>query len=379
MIERARDDRHRFLSSPGKFERGSVKLRIALVGCGKVADQHVGEIQKLNNACVVAVCDRELLMAEQLAVRCGIAKHYSDFDRMLEETRPDVVHVTTPPQSHILLATKALDFGCHVLVEKPLALDRADAEHFIDHVLRSGRKMTVGYTYYFDPICRLMRQMITSGKVGEIVHVESILGYDLSGPFGEPILVDPDHWVRQLPGQLLHNVIDHLVNKITEFVTDDAPTIYAHAFPRIDVRDFPDELRIMILGENTSGYATFSSHARPLAHTLTVCGTRNTLHLDLISGCLTSSSTPSLPGAIGRLSCTFGQAGQYFLQGARNVARFARSEYQYFAGLNFLFSAFYDSIIHDTPVPIPYTEILRVSACMDEIFGQLRRSPLLVL
>jgi len=94
---------------------------------------------------------------------------------------------------------------------------------------------------------------------------------------------------------------------------------------------------------------------------------------------MTFSSTPQLPGTIGRLSCAFGQAGQYFFQGARNVVRFARSEYQYFAGLNFLFLAFYDSIIHDTPVPIPYNEILRVSACMDEIFDQLRRSPSPVL
>jgi predicted dehydrogenase len=352
-----------------------VKLRVALVGCGKVADQHVGEIHKLDNASVVAVCDRELLMAEQLAVRCGIANYYSDFDRMLEETKPDVVHVTTPPQSHVALATRALDFGCHVLVEKPLALDGASAQRFIDHVIRSGRKMTVGYTYYFDPVCRRMREMLREGFVGEVVHVESVLGYDLSGPFGEPILADGDHWVRQLPGQLFHNVIDHLVNKITEFVIDDRPTILAHALPRISAGDFPDELRIMILGENVSGYATFSSHARPLAHFLTVFGTRNTLHMDLVSGCMTSSSKPALPGAVGRLSCAFGQARQYFFQGARNVARFARSEYQYFAGLNFLFSAFYNSIIHDAPVPIPYSEILRVSACMDEIFDQLRRSP----
>ncbi len=356
-----------------------LKLRIALVGCGKVADQHVGEIQKLNNACVFAVCDREPLMAEQLAVRYGIAKYYSDFDRMLEETKPDVVHVTTPPQSHILLATRALDFGCHVLVEKPLALDRAAAEHLINHVVRSGRKMTIGYTYYFDPICRLMRRLIRGGVVGEIVHVESVFGYDLSGPFGEPILSDREHWVRQLPGKLFHNVIDHLLTKLTEFITDDRPTIHAHALPTTNTHDFPDELRIMILGRRTSGYATFSAHARPIAHSLTVFGTRNTLHLDLVSGCMTFSSTPQLPGTIGRLSCAFGQAGQYFFQGARNVVRFARSEYQYFAGLNFLFLAFYDSIIHDTPVPIPYNEILRVSACMDEIFDQLRRSPSPVL
>ena len=60
-----------------------MKLNVALVGCGKVADQHVSEIKKLRNADLVAVCDTELLMAEQLAGRYDIPAYYSDFDGML--------------------------------------------------------------------------------------------------------------------------------------------------------------------------------------------------------------------------------------------------------------------------------------------------------
>src|SRR5215469_14054190 len=137
-------------------------LKVALVGCGKVADQHVREIRKLRNALLMAVCDQEPLMAEQLAFRYNIARHYADFDRMLEETRPDVVHVNTPPQTHLRLSAKALDAGCHIFVEKPLAVDSTDAKYLIDYTERKNRKLTIGYTYYFDPVMIALRQIVES-------------------------------------------------------------------------------------------------------------------------------------------------------------------------------------------------------------------------
>jgi ornithine cyclodeaminase/alanine dehydrogenase-like protein (mu-crystallin family) len=78
---------------------GRPKLKVVIVGCGKIADAHVEEVGKVTLAEVVAVCDREALMAEQLAVRYGVPRHFSDFAAMLDAVRPDVVHITTPPQS----------------------------------------------------------------------------------------------------------------------------------------------------------------------------------------------------------------------------------------------------------------------------------------
>jgi predicted dehydrogenase len=346
-------------------------LKVVLVGCGKVADQHVREIRKLSSARVIAVCDQEPLMAEQLAFRYGIGKHYSNFDRMLEETRPDVVHVTTPPQTHLSLATKGLDAGCHVFVEKPLAVDSKDAEYLIDYAERRNRKLTIGYTYYFDPIMRDLRQMVDSDVLGTIVHLETFLGYNLTGPFGRPIIEDDEHWVRQLPGGLVHNVIDHLLSNVIEFITDEELRISVDAWEGSGSLGLPNELRIMVRGTATSGYATFSSHSRPLIHRLTVFGSKNTAHLDFVASCITFESAPKLPGVLARLAFPFGQARQYLLQGGRNLVRFAKSEYQYFAGLNFLVSAFYDSIVRDQPVPISYREILRVSRLMDEVFLQM--------
>src|SRR5262245_14724686 len=97
-------------------------IRTAIVGCGKVADRHVLQIRRIPHAEIVAVCDAEPLMARQLADRFNIARQFVHVKQMLDESRPDVVHITAPPQSHFSLAKLCLQAGCNVYVEKPFTL-----------------------------------------------------------------------------------------------------------------------------------------------------------------------------------------------------------------------------------------------------------------
>src|SRR6516162_4438416 len=99
------------------------RLRVALVGCGQIADAHLGEIRKLPVAEVVAVCDRERDLASQAAARFQVAKVFDNLDEMLASTRPDVVHITTPPHTHKPVAIQVLRAGAHAYVEKPFAID----------------------------------------------------------------------------------------------------------------------------------------------------------------------------------------------------------------------------------------------------------------
>lgn len=350
-------------------------LSVALVGCGKVADDHISEIRKLKNARVVAVCDLEILMAEQVATRYQLAHYYADLDRMLEVEKPDVVHITTPPQSHLSLTKKCVDAGCHVYVEKPLAPNFVEAQELVDYVIRANKKLTIGYTYYFEPVARAARELVRNGSLGDLVHLESFFGYDLAGPFGLPVISDPRHWLHRLPGKLAQNVIDHLLNKIVEFMPAGEIAVQANAYQLSPSRNnliLPDELRTILFVNGVSAYATLSAHARPVQHFLTLYGTKNTLHMDLVGQTITLASNPPMPGALGRLSPAFAQGWQFFRQGGKNIMRFAKSDFQYFAGLNFLLSSFYDSIIQDSVVPIPYDVMLRTSAVMDEIFAQVR-------
>lgn len=356
------------------------ELKVALVGCGQIADGHVSEIQKLGDAAVLAVCDSEPLMAEQLAVRYGVPRWFSDYAAMLEQVRPDVVHICTPPASHLALARAAVDAGCHVYVEKPLALDYQESVALVDYVTRANRKLTIGHNSEFDPPSLEMRRLLAEGVLGEPVHVESWFGYNLDGPFGKVILGTPDHWVHRLPGKLFQNNINHMLNKITELVQDERPQVSAVAWRQDggarrfgDVRDeLMDELRVIIRGEKVSAYGTFTSHVRPVAHFSRIYGTRSIMHLDFISRTVTVDRGPTLPSAIGRLAAGVSQTVEHARAAARNAARFAASDYHFFAGMNHLIRRFYDSILHDAPLPIATGEMLRIAWIMDEIFTQVR-------
>jgi predicted dehydrogenase len=354
-----------------------VSLKVAIVGCGKIADGHVEEIGKMPElARVVAVCDLEPLMAEQLAMRYGLVRHYGDLGELLERERPDVVHVTTPPQSHLEITRRVVAAGCHVLVEKPLTLNHTDSLQLVEAVEKASRSLTIGYTYLFDPPAVTVRELVASGALGEVVHVESYFGYDLSGSFGSALLSDPNHWVHRLPGKLFHNNIDHMLNKALEFIPDEAPEVSAFATTRRerrfgDARDaMADELRVVLRGRRTTAYATFSGHARPAAHFLRVYGTRRSLHADFAGRTVVFDDGAKLPSAIGRLLPAFSMSREYAREGFRNVARFARSDYHFFAGLNRLLRLFYRGILDGGPPPIASRDILRVSAVMDEVFRQ---------
>jgi len=100
-------------------------------------------------------------------------------------------------------------------------------------------------------------------------------------------------------------------------------------------------------------------------------GTKNIAHADFVARTLVLEQEPSLPSALGRLLPAFGMARQYRREGWRNVRHFLRSDFHFFSGMNTLISRFYDSILDDAPLPIPYRDILRIGWVMEEIFRQL--------
>jgi predicted dehydrogenase len=352
-----------------------VTLRIGIVGCGKIADAHIEEIHKLNCARVLAVCDLEPILAEQLALRYGVPRWYADFNQMLYEQRLDVVHVITPPHSHLALAKKSAEAGCHVFVEKPLALNALESQSLIESVERAGRKLAINHWYRFEAPSMALMEFVQRGELGDPVHIESYCGYDLGGGFGRALLSDDRHWVHQLPGKLFQNILDHAISEIIPFLTDEPLDIVARAYRRRplgddDANGLLDELRLMIFGGGRSAYMTFCSQARPVGHFVRIYGTRNTVHVDYVFRSMTVEGKQTVPSALGRLLPPFKASWNLLQQSTRNAREFVGSRFHYFAGLNRLLSLFYKSILDNSPVPIPYVDILRVSRLMDEISAQ---------
>jgi predicted dehydrogenase len=354
-----------------------MSLKVAIVGCGKIADAHVEEIRKISAARLCAVCDLEPIMAEQLAVRYSIPRWYCDVAKMLEVERPDVLHITTPPQSHLSLTRQAVAAGCHVFLEKPVALRHSDAEAIIAAAVAAGRKLAVNYWPRFEAPALELRRLHETGALGSIVHVESYIGYDLQGEFGMAFRRDPEHWVHRLPGKLFHNMLDHVLNKITPFLVDEQLFLQAIAYRGDAGADATgsgevlDELRVMIRGAQVSAYATFCAHARPVGQTLRVYGTKNTAHVDYNSRTVVLERKQAFPSALGRLFPPFLVAKDYLRQGLESVNSFSHASFHFFAGMRRLLGEFYLSIERDTAPPIAYEEILRVCAMMEKIFDQV--------
>lgn len=358
-------------------------LRVAIVGCGKIADAHASQIQRIAGCEIVGVCDREPLMAQQLHARFPVRAYFSDVTALLTDARPDVVHITTPPDSHFSLAKFCLERGCHVYVEKPFTLHAEDAEILIALANRNGLKVTAGHDHQFSHATRRMRDLVQRGYLGGApVHIESYYGYDLGDGYARALLSDKEHWVRRLPGKLLHNLISHGIGRIAEFLSGDEPEVIARGFvsPRLKSlgeREIVDELRVIICDdERTTAYFTLSSQMRPTLHQFRIYGPKNSLVMD--------QDQETLLKAPGARFKSYGEkfippvllAEQQLANVVTNARTFLRRDFHMKSGMKYLIESFYRSITQRTAVPLPYREILLTGRIMDAIFQQLdaRRS-----
>jgi predicted dehydrogenase len=356
-------------------------LKVAIIGCGKIADAHASQIARIAGCEMVGVCDRELLLAKQLYERFPVKAYFSDVAQLLREARPDVVHITTPPQSHFELAMLCLEAGCHVYVEKPFTLFEEDAQEIIARAQARNLKLTVGHDAQFSPATRRMRALVASGYLGDrVVQVESYYCYELGrAGYASALLGDKNHWVRKLPGKLLHNVISHGVSRIAEFLPTDTPQVIAYGFTSPLLRslgeeELIDELRVIIAGdESTAGYFTFSSQMRPPLHELRVYGTANGLVLDPDQETLLKIRGTRFKSYLEKFLPPVILARQSLGNLRSNLRAFLGNDFHMTAGMKFLIEAFYDSIRQDSAVPIPYREILLTARIMDAIFAQLDR------
>ncbi len=354
-------------------------LKVAIVGCGKIADSHASQIQRIDGCQIVAVCDRELLMARQLSERFQIKSYFGDLLELLKEARPDVVHVTTSPESHFNLAKLCLESGCHVYLEKPFTLFEEEAQRLVALANARGLKITAGHDDQFSPVARRMRTLVGSGFLGSgPVHMESSYCYELGrSAYAGALLGDKNHWVRRLPGKLLQNLISHGIARIAEFLTSESPEVIAHGFTSPLLRslgetEIVDELRVIICEEKrTTAYFTFSSQMRPLMHEFRVYGAENGFVLDQDQETLIKLRGKRRKSYLEQFVSPVAVAKQYFGNATTNARTFLGRDLQTKSGMKYLTESFYRSILEGAPVPIPYREILLTARIMDTIFVQL--------
>jgi len=354
-------------------------LKVAIVGCGKIADAHAAQIQRIKDCEIVAACDREPLMAKQLCDRFPIQQRFTDLTELLRTSRPDVVHITTPPEGHFELTSLCLEYGANVYVEKPFAVYEHEAQKLVEIAEKKGLKLTAGHNYQFSPAARRMRDLVKSGYLGgNAVHIESHYGYNLADPsYARALLGDKQHWVRRLPGKLLQNIISHGIARIAEFLITDNPQVVAYGFvspvlKSIGETEIIDELRVIISEEErTTAYFTFSSQMKPSIHELRVFGSKNGLVLDQDRDILLKLRGNKYKSYADKFVPPAQFAKQHLGNLVTNLRLFLSNDFHMDSGMKYLMESFYNSIQEGTPVPIPYREILLTTRIMSEIFDQL--------
>ena len=354
-------------------------IKIGIIGCGKIADKHAASIERIPECKIVGVCDREELMAKQMYERYDVKHYFDNVNTLLEIARPDVVHITTPPQSHFALGKLCLEAGCHVFIEKPFTLNSAEAENLINLAREKNLKLTAGHTVQYSDVAIRMRKLIRSGYLGgPPVHMESIYCYNFGDErFAKALLGDKEHWIRKLPGKLLHNIISHGISKIAEFLTSDCPKVIAHGFTSpflmdIGESDIIDELRVIIRDtDHRTAYFTFSSQMSPKLHQFRVYGPKNALIVDDDQQTLIKVYGTNYKSYLNFFMPPRVYAKQYLANSRNNIKKFIKRELHDDAGMKVLIESFYHSVLGHAQLPISYREILLTSKIMDAIFAQI--------
>jgi predicted dehydrogenase len=262
-----------------------------------------------------------------------------------------------------------------VFLEKPFALTAEQAAEIHELARVAGRRVTVNYLYCYErPFLELM-SLLRSGALGDIVHVDTAYGYDLSGDYGLAVLADPNHWVHRLPGKLFHNVLDHVLCKVAPLLPEAGLSVSCRAFrmrPAVGnavVDDLPDELRFMLVSGTVTVSACISSHARPVTHTMRVLGTRDSVLLDFGARTITRLARQRYPASVGRLIPALDQAFAYARQALINARSFWRHEYHFFQGMRRLLAAFYGSIRSEGPTALDERDVLLTCRAIDTVIA----------
>ncbi len=147
-------------------------IRTAIVGLGKMGLSHLAILRTHPDLDVVGICDSTGYVRDVLAKYTGLSC-YDDFDRMLAQTKPDVVVVAVPSRLHASILEKALTAGAHVFCEKPFVLEVPDGERLVALAERGRLVTQVGYHCCFVRAFQEAARIVASGALGRVHHVRA--------------------------------------------------------------------------------------------------------------------------------------------------------------------------------------------------------------
>lgn len=153
------------------------KLKVAVVGCGKISSRHIDAINGNDKCRLVAVCDCVKNKADEKAEKFSVKAFY-DFDEMLNNCDFDVLHICTPHYLHAPMSIKAMNMGKNVLCEKPLAITYEDALEMCECAKNNGVYLGTCFQNRYNDSSQYIKKLLNSGEMGEIKGIKGFVTWD---------------------------------------------------------------------------------------------------------------------------------------------------------------------------------------------------------
>jgi predicted dehydrogenase len=152
------------------------RLRMAVVGTGNRGSLTWGQdvVKGYSDVVeIVGLCDKNGKRVEAAKKLIGVnAPTFTDFDRMIKETRPETVMVTTVDATHAGYIIRALELGCDAMSEKPLCTDELQCQAILDTQKKTGRKVTVTFNARHAPEAKKVKELLLEKAVGDVISVD---------------------------------------------------------------------------------------------------------------------------------------------------------------------------------------------------------------
>ena len=352
-------------------------MKIGIVGCGLNSDYHINFSKSYSGSKIIGIVDINEKKAMDCAEKHAIARYFSTLEALIRYQKPDVVHILTPPGMHYQLAKEAIELGCHVLLEKPMTLNSADAKDLFERAEECGVSLCTMHNHFFDPCMVKARELIKEGKAGRIINVESYYGMntwiDTFIKYPTPNVIP---WIYTLPGGVFQDFMPHPLYVMLQYLGEVRNIhVMEKSFGQLP-QGLSDELRIVLDGERAFGVLTISFAAKPLQHFLKIYGTKRVIHVNFDTMTTTSHPVSVIPKAAQKAIFNLSESWQLLTGTVSNVCNFGRGKLRPYQGMKVLIHQFYDYINGKGEIPVSKEEALQVIEVMDRILSQVKNKHL---
>jgi len=273
------------------------QVTVGVVGTGGIAKAHLDYLATSPRTRLLGVADLSRASARYAADRWSADAWFTSHQEMLALARPQVVHVLTPPHTHARIVGDALDAGCHVVCEKPLATTGPELEGLLRQAEDRGLWLLEDQNYRWNDPVLALEDSVRQGRLGRVRDVEVRMALPLrdGGVFADQHLRSPAH---DLPAGPVHDLLPHLSYLGLLFVPGAARPDRVSAHWSNHGGDDGlwrcDDLDATVIADGVHLRLRFSAVTRPEALTVTVRGELGEASADVFHPFFTARSPRSV-------------------------------------------------------------------------------------